>query len=425
MDINLVELVKRKGTELKQRGNEWRGPCPLHTGKNPSSFVVRNGSHGQHWVCYSDCNDHGGPVKFVMKAWGKTKEAALEMLGLPPDELPDQPPAPPPAPAAAPPPGELWQKYAFALIDEGFSCLWSKQGERARTWLNGRGLTDETIKRWHLGYIPQDRFEPLPKWGLEPDGKKAVWLPRGILMPCVDYGKVWYLKIRRATGQPKTPQIKGSKPGLFGDFGLHKTAFIVEGEFDAMLLHQEAADLVGVGTTGAAGHLPKGHWIDRLLGLEHIFVVGDNDPAGKKHNDKWQRVSGRVTTAKIPAGNDITDYYQAGGDLRAWVQYLLAKRKTTFHPSVTSVPRDETHLHPPAVPYQTIIYPAGANIAVIGNQWHRLPDDRIKATYHDREELELSVTISLWVKEWDNETSQQTGQTEMFPAVINQYQMEG
>ncbi|MHB2021023.1 MAG: hypothetical protein ACYCW6_29145, partial [Candidatus Xenobia bacterium] len=50
--------------------------------------------------------------------------------------------------------------------------------------------------------------------------------------------------------RPKYRHVKGSQPILFGSDTLQgrETALLCEGEFDAMLLAQEAGDLVGVAT---------------------------------------------------------------------------------------------------------------------------------------------------------------------------------
>lgn len=47
----------------------------------------------------------------------------------------------------------------------------------------------------------------------------------------------------------------------------------------------------------------------------------------------------------------------------------------------------------------TIVFPAGANIAV-PSTWQCLPTGEIQATYHDYQELYWSVTLSQWIKEW-------------------------
>ena len=91
-----------------------------------------------------------------------------------------------------------------------------------------------------------------------------------------------------------------------------------------MLLHQEAGDLVGVATLGsAAARLPDA-WVPYLLGVQRLLVAYDTDAAGAEGAAMWEAVTSRVQRLLPLAGKDVTDFYLAGGDLRAWVQFALA-----------------------------------------------------------------------------------------------------
>jgi hypothetical protein len=71
------EIVMAEGFELTQRGNGWRGLCPLHDrdGRNPS-FAC-----GEKWFkCYS-CGASGDGIAFVMKLKNFTFPQALAHLG--------------------------------------------------------------------------------------------------------------------------------------------------------------------------------------------------------------------------------------------------------------------------------------------------------------------------------------------------------
>jgi DNA primase len=47
-EINLADLVKSTGTELKQRGNKFVGLCPIHGEDNPSFYVFPD----NHFKCF-------------------------------------------------------------------------------------------------------------------------------------------------------------------------------------------------------------------------------------------------------------------------------------------------------------------------------------------------------------------------------------
>ena len=121
-------------------------------------------------------------------------------------------------------------------------------------------------------------------------------------------------------------QIRGSQPGLFGAGNLlrHSTAILVEGEFDAMLLDQEAGDLVGVATFGSASvrEIPY-KWIATLLSCRRIFIAGDNDRAGNEFMNALSGFSRRFRCIQVPEGKDITQFWQIGGNLRDWVERTL------------------------------------------------------------------------------------------------------
>ncbi len=59
------------------------------------------------------------------------------------------------------PPNEQWQARARLYIEHWEKMLWSDRGREIRRYLNGRGLKDDTLKRFHIGYNPSGFFEPV------------------------------------------------------------------------------------------------------------------------------------------------------------------------------------------------------------------------------------------------------------------------
>jgi hypothetical protein len=101
-------------------------------------------------------------------------------------------------------------------------------------------------------------------------------------------------------------------------------AIVTEGEFDAMLLHQEAGEQAGVVTLGsAAARLPDA-WVPHLLGVQRLLVAYDTDTAGAEGAARWELTCPHAQGIVPLAGKDVTDFYLAGGDLRTWVQFALA-----------------------------------------------------------------------------------------------------
>jgi hypothetical protein len=187
--------------------------------------------------------------------------------------------------------------------------------------LHRRGLTGDTILRWGLGWHGKDQWREPEQWGL--NGGKKVWLARGVVIPWTVEGRTWHVKVRRFDGKPKYVRVRGGRPALFGlDFLTGKRAVVIcEGELDAVLLWQAAGDLVDVVAIGSKGAKIALPFLAHLAGATRWLAAMDND-ADDQANE-WNTYSARVRRVRPLQGNDLTDFYQAGGDLRAWVIFHL------------------------------------------------------------------------------------------------------
>jgi DNA primase len=52
---------------IRQRGSQWRGPCPIHKGQNPSFAVAPETGL---WTCHSKCGRGGSIFDFEMEVSG-------------------------------------------------------------------------------------------------------------------------------------------------------------------------------------------------------------------------------------------------------------------------------------------------------------------------------------------------------------------
>jgi len=63
------------------------------------------------------------------------------------------------------------------FAEEAAATLWSADGERARAYLHARGLNDETLWAWRVGFQPEEgRRDPAERWGCparNPTGQPA------------------------------------------------------------------------------------------------------------------------------------------------------------------------------------------------------------------------------------------------------------
>jgi hypothetical protein len=183
--------------------------------------------------------------------------------------------------------------------------------------LRGRGLTDETIRRWGLGYHDRKRWRDPGKWGLE--GGNKIFLPRGVVIPWRVDGATWHVKFRRFDDDPKYIRIRGGVPALYGlDHLTDKAAVVIcEGELDAVLVWQEAGDLVDAVAIGAKTARVGAKGIAHLAPASHWLLALDTDAEAEAGT--WAEYSDRVHRIKPIEGNDLTDFHNAGGDLRAWI----------------------------------------------------------------------------------------------------------
>ena len=108
---------------------------------------------------------------------------------------------------------------------------------------------------------------------------------------------------------------------LFGSDTLdgRRAAVLVEGELDALLLAQEASDLVGVVTLGSCSKGLDQRVIPHLLPITPILVAYDTDEAGQTGARRLAAISKRVRLIRVPSGKDITEAFLFRVDLRAWV----------------------------------------------------------------------------------------------------------
>jgi DNA primase len=147
--VSLADLVGRR-VRLTRRGREHSGLCPFHNEKTPSFYVVEDKGF---FHCFG-CGAHGDAIGFLMRADNLDFIEAVERLAGEAGIA---------VPAQTPQERERARRQR-TLLDAleaaaGFyeAQLWGAQGVRARDYLTGRGLGEETIRRFRLGWAPEDR----------------------------------------------------------------------------------------------------------------------------------------------------------------------------------------------------------------------------------------------------------------------------
>lgn len=325
--VDIGAVVERDlGPAARRHGRFLFWRCPFHADKDPSLGVTPDNGR---WYCFGACRKGGDALDWVQARQGVSLVEAARQLGA--MELPERPVrvVRTAAPDANEAPGLVWQEAARVFINRCEQALWDEGGERVVDYLRGRGLEDETLRAWRVGYHPVEEFAEPERWGFPraADGKRhGVWLPAGVLLPCIEEDVTWRLKFR-SSGKEKYPQVRGSRPALYGASRMRPgmPALVCEGEFDALVAWQEAGDLVDVVAAGGARMALPPRWRPYLMQASELLVAFDVDQAGDEGAAAWTRATGRARRAVVPEGRDVTEFWQAGGDVRAWVEYELER----------------------------------------------------------------------------------------------------
>ena len=328
--IDLLSLIGQD-TPLRSvastGGGEYAGPCPFCGGRDR----LRVQPERSLWWCRQCSGEHWkDAIAYIERREGKNFVGAVAHLTQGKMPIRVSAASTPRSQPIGEPPSRQWQAIARRIIDECVEMLWSDRGIKARIWLNARGLNDETLRHWRIGFNPSNRRIA------------GLYVERGIVIPCLVDDQVWYVKIRRPMGEPKYVQIKGSRPALFGADSLaqHDYAIITEGEFDAMLVWQicvndeyppgRKRDLVGVATLGSAGsRLDVETWARYLLPVARFLICYDADAAGVKGAGLWNDLTSRARRVNVPTlrpnDKDLTDYHLAGGRIVDLVSFEIAR----------------------------------------------------------------------------------------------------
>lgn len=325
--IDIVELAS-KYVQLRRQGRNYVALCPWHDDSRPSLQINPERQSFKCWVC-----DIGGDVfSFVMKLEGVSFPEALAMLA---DQagIPLKPPAHHSAPpgmayggaSASSAPGggandgkrRLYRVMAWAEKQYHECLLRDEEAEPARRYLAERGLTPESIAKFHLGYSP-NRWDWLLRRG-QAVGIKSVDLETvGLLVRSQEGGRLFdrfrgrvLFSIRDPQDRPVglggrvLPESGSTSPAkyinspetpLFSKshllYGLDvaretmrksRTALVMEGYTDTIIAHQFGfTDAVAVlGTALGERHIQiLKRFVDRIV------LVLDGDEAGKRRTNE-------------------------------------------------------------------------------------------------------------------------------------------
>ena len=374
--IDIVDLVSET-VQLRRTGKNHIGFCPFHPNTRTPSFVVFPATGT--WRCFGQCNEGGDIFSFTMKkqSWDfqETLKYLAERAGV---QL--KPPTPEELVA------EEGHAQLRAILEDAASYYHnqlrnSPEGQKALAYLAGRGLSDEIIETFGLGYAPNSH-EAIIRY-LKNKGRSDTNLKEVGLVSERDDGSIYdkfrhriIFPIRDARGRmagfggrvlnpedvPKflnSPQtaVFDKSALLYGLEHAHtpiralNQAVIVEGYLDVIALHQAGF----TNTVSPMGTALTEQQLRLLKRLTQRFILAlDPDAAGDKatlrglqiarqtmdresepvfdahgllaHESRLQ-ADIRVTT--LPPGMDPDDVVKA--DPAAWQSILENAKPVVIH----------------------------------------------------------------------------------------------
>jgi DNA primase len=146
--LDIVEVVSSY-IPLQKGGRNFKALCPFHAEKTPS-FVVFPDT--QRWHCFGACGEGGDIFNFVMKQEGwDFRTAVSELARRAGVELRPRTPAQEKVEKEA---DRLRELLAAAAQYYHHLLGHAPQAEEGRAYITRRGLSDETVERFLLGYSP-------------------------------------------------------------------------------------------------------------------------------------------------------------------------------------------------------------------------------------------------------------------------------
>lgn len=321
--LDIVEVI-RDYIAVKQAGTNFKAVCPFHNEKNPSLVIS---PAKQIWHCFG-CGKGGDVFTFVMEKEGLDFAEALRMLAAKAGVVLEQFNSKKSSERQ-----RLVDLMALAASHFHQLLLDAKEAEAGRKYLSERGLDDETISEWQIGYSSAG-WDDLTKYAQSKGYQARELIAAGlavtasgssriydrfrgrVMFPINDHnghtvgfsarilpGREDQDKMGKYVNSPDTPLYNKSK--LL--FGLDKAksavrnldqAIIVEGQLDCITAHQFGFKNV-VASSGTALTLDQAALLERLT--DNVVFALDADPAGQAATERASEIFDQLNVKTVEA----------------------------------------------------------------------------------------------------------------------------
>ena len=336
--VDMVELVGAK-TDLRRVGSRYTGLCPFHDERTPSFSV---NAVDKLFYCFG-CQAKGDAIGFVEQAEGLDFVDAVEMLadryGVQLERENDDPRAEQ---------ERHHKKRLRALLERAASfysayLFDSTEARAAREYLASRGLSEEILREFRVGYAPSAwdrmlvgaqeagfRLKELEDGGLAQKGRQGGHYDRfrgRIMFPLADRrGQVVGFGARAMRDGQGPKYLNTAENDIFRKgqqlFGLHLAhgaaaksgrIVVVEGYTDVLALHQagvrDSVAIMGTALTSVQMQL-----LSQTAKDVDVILALDADRSGQEAMMRAARTGAGISlrVVEMPLGKDPADLIAAG-----------------------------------------------------------------------------------------------------------------
>lgn len=328
--LDIIDLISSY-IKLQKCGRNYRALCPFHSEKKPSFFVSQE---RQIWHCFG-CGKGGDIFRFIMDIENvdfgdalKTlaQKAGVELKPLRPELKTER--------------QRLYEicELATKFFEKQLEA--SKAGQRVKDYLRSRGINEDSIKNWRLGYAPDSwnglvdfllkqnyKRDEIEKSGLGVKSEKGELFDRfrgRIMFPIFDFnsqiigfgGRIFEKEEKEIAKYINTPNtlLYDKSKVLYGldraRLEIRKKDFcvVVEGYTDVILSHQAGIkNVVSVSGTAFTPYqlkLIKRYTEKLILGFD-MDVAGDS--ATKRGIELAQLEGFNLKILPLPKDKDPAD----------------------------------------------------------------------------------------------------------------------